>query len=129
MKLTINPTAKFKIAAETAINHHFSLEANEHIQRDHEHTRKREIAVDVVGAGGESSAPSEFVEEAALSGMTITQLATTILSKPDEIMARGLRRRKAILAVRAAKTADAIKAKLTEHGVSELHKDVLARIV
>lgn len=124
MKISINPTGKFSALAQDAVNTFFNRQANVMIQRDQEHSAKRVIAK-IVLAGGDATA--EFTSEATLTGVTIQELATTVLAKPDEVMARALLRRTAIIGIRNASSVDQIKTVLTTAGISELQKDLLAR--
>lgn len=114
MKITLDPMPMLRAKAEEAVNAHFNRIAAERLQRDHEHARKRAIA-EMVLAGGE--APATFVEEAALMGLPADELARTILAKPDEVMERGLKRRRIILAIRAARTPAALERIFDDHAI------------
>lgn len=86
---------RLRAEAEMKINARFGPTA-----LDLEHAAKR-LEASRVAAGGTSAA---LEAEAALSGTTAAALAAVILTKPDDVLERGLQRRQAILAVRAAKT-------------------------
>jgi hypothetical protein len=61
--------------------------------------------------------PAEFAEAAAIEGVNAQELAATILAKPDDVMQRANTRRKAVLAVRAAKTPAELDSVLEQNGV------------
>lgn len=105
MRIVLDDTEQKRAAAEKAIDDHFNTEAVINAHRDQEHRRKKEIAAGVRSLG-DHAAPPEFAEEAKLTGVTIAELAATIQSKPDTVMDRIIRRRRALVAARNAKTVE-----------------------
>lgn len=92
-----------KAEAEAIINERFNREAVTDLQKDMEYRRKKEIAESVLD-GAEATA--EFAEEAKLMGLSVVDLAAIIQAKPDTVMDRAIRRRRAILVVRSTATVD-----------------------
>lgn len=101
-----------KAEAGAVVEDQFNREAAASVQKDMEYRRKKEIAETVLSGG---DAPAEFAEEAALMGVTVADLAATIQAKPDTIMDRAIRRRRAILAVRKAATVDELNRLLSTY--------------
>lgn len=100
--------------AEEAVNQAINIEASINVHRDQEYALKRKIAADVL-AQGESAAPLEFAKEAELMGLSVVALAQIVAAKPDEVLARGLRRRADVLAIRNAKQPSEIEAILQKY--------------
>jgi hypothetical protein len=112
MKITFDPMAALRQAAEDKIEGIFNVEATLNIHRDQEHAAKRQAAK--AQLYGEKS--DHLEAEAKLTGTTVDDLARVILSKPDNVLARGLRRRRALVGVRSAKTPAEIDTVLKELG-------------
>lgn len=113
MKISIQSSLPARRAeAETAVNDSFNREAAAHVQKDMEYRRKKEVAADVLGG---DEAPAEFAEEAHLMGITVEELAAIIQAKPDTIMDRAIRRRRAVLAARSAATVEELNGILAAH--------------
>jgi hypothetical protein len=100
MILNIDPMPMLRADAEKKVNNHFNSIGAVNAQQDAEHTLKRREA-EKIAIGMEPSA--DFSSMATVEGMTPTTLASVILTKPDDVAQRAIQRRKAILAVRAAK--------------------------
>lgn len=105
-----------KTEAETAINDWYNRDAAGSVQKDMEYRRKKEIA-DAVLSGVE--APAEFTEEASLMGISAADLAAMIQAKPDTIMDRAIRRRRAVLAARNATSVDELNGLMAAHGAPQ----------
>jgi hypothetical protein len=116
MKIKLQPMLDhdYLLGAEEAVNQAINIEATINVQRDQEYALKRKISADVLSKG-EEAAPAEFVQEAALMGISVSQLAEVISTKPDEVLARGLRRRADVLAIRSAKQPADIEAILEKY--------------
>ncbi|MEH2508706.1 hypothetical protein V1291_000060 [Nitrobacteraceae bacterium AZCC 1564] len=116
MKIKLQPmlVPGYLLESEETVNQAINIEASINVQRDQEYALKRKIAADVL-ASGEEAAPTEFAQEAALMGISVFQLATIISEKPDEVLARGLRRRADVLAIRNAKEPSEIEAILDKY--------------
>lgn len=115
-KLRLDPMPALREVAETRANAHFNAVAAGSAQQDQEHKRKREIAQDVLENGGQS-APEAFQAEAQLMGMSVEELASVIIGKPDAVLERGLQRRTLILSIRSAKDPAHISALLEGAGI------------
>lgn len=96
MKLTLDPMPALRRAAKGKVNTHFNNLAQAH--RDAAYAMKRAVA----GAG--APFPDWFLQEAELRGITSTALASLILSKPDVLSERELRRQRLMFALDQAKT-------------------------
>ncbi len=112
MKLNINPIAQLIAHAETRLLAHFSPDSIDMVYH-----RKRMLAEQAVGG---AAASPEFEQAAAIEGLTTSELADLILSKPDNLMIKDNARRLAVVDLRQAKTAADISDVLTKHGVSQL---------
>lgn len=119
MKITLDHTEGLRAAAEKAVDDYFNHEAIANAHRDQEHDRKKKIAADIL-SGGDHAAPPEFIEEAQLTGVTITDLANTIQSKPDDVMNRIIRRRRALVAARRATTVDELNNIIAAHSSGQV---------
>lgn len=117
MKIIMNLMPTHLAKAEAAIDGHFNAQAAMNAQKDQEYTAKKSIALDVL-AGGD--VPAVFAAEADLMGLSVSDLANVIASKPDLVLERGLRRRTAIIAVRAATTSSAIDEVLKRNSVPSI---------
>lgn len=102
MRIEIDPMPALRADAERKINEHFNALAAVSIQQDAEHAAKRAEAV-------KDRSPT-LEAEAALTGTTGVALAAVIMSKTDNVLTRGLVRRKAVLAARKASTPDELAA-------------------
>lgn len=116
MKIVLDHTEQLRAGAEKAIESFFNREAAAHVQKDMEYRRKKEVSADVM-AGGE--APAEFAEEAGLMGISVADLAAMIQAKPDTIMDRAIRRRRAVLAARNATSVDELNGLMAAHGAPQ----------
>ena len=117
MKISIQSSLPArKSEAESVINDWFNREAASSVQKDMEYRRKKEIAESVLAGG---AAPAEFAEEAGLMGISVADLAAMIQAKPDTIMDRAIRRRRAILAARNATSVDELNCILAAHGAPQ----------
>lgn len=116
MKIKLRPMLDqgYLCEAEEAVNQAINIEASINVHRDQEYALKRKIAADVL-AQGESAAPLEFAKEAELMGLSVVALAQIVAAKPDEVLARGLRRRADVLAIRNAKQPSEIEAILQKY--------------
>lgn len=116
MKIKLQPMLDpdYLMAAEETVNQAINIEASINVHRDQEYALKRKIAADVL-ADGEHVPPFEFEKEAALMGITVVQLAKMIVGKPDAVLARSLRRRLDVLAIRNAKQPSEIEAILKKY--------------
>lgn len=113
-RLRIQGLQQIKTAAIAMVDYHFNQRAGFGAQKDLEHQVKREVAFRVA-AGAEP--PAAFVAEAELYGQSPVELANTILSKDDDVLERGLARRKIIMEIRAAGSSQAIEAILNQHEI------------
>jgi hypothetical protein len=112
MKITVDPMVALRKTAEDKIEGIINAEASLNLYRDQEHAAKRLAAKAVISG----DASHHLQAEAEMTGTTVEELARVILSKPDNVLERGLRRRKALMAVRHAKTPAEIDAVLKELG-------------
>lgn len=111
MIIETDPMSALKQDAEQKINVHFNAIGAATAQQDAEHLEKRRQAQGVV----QGSPPSaDFAAAAAAEGASALDLAKTVLAKPNEVLVRGLERRKKILAVRVAKTPAELSAILAD---------------
>jgi hypothetical protein len=109
MKISINPMAQIVKRAERRINLN-RIPSPIHAAHD----RKRREAEQVL-AGKEPTI--EFFQAAGIEGLSATELAKRIVAKPDSLMQADNERRKLILRVRNAKTAQEIESILQEEGI------------
>jgi hypothetical protein len=100
--------------AESFVNERINIQAIQSAHQDHEYKIKREIAINLI-ADNTASVPQEFNDEAALMKITPIELAKLIVAKPDNVLARGLRRRADVLAIRNANTPGEIEAILLKY--------------
>jgi hypothetical protein len=112
MKIMVDPMAALRRAAEDKVENFFNVEATLNVHRDQEYAAKREAAKAVL-AGGVSE---HLQAEADLRGTSAETLAKVIVSKPNNVLERGLRRRKALMAVQNAKTPAEVDAVLKALG-------------
>ncbi|MCB1393241.1 hypothetical protein [Nitrobacter sp.] len=96
MKLILDPMPALRRDAKSKVNMHFNNLAQTH--RDAAYAMKRATA----GAG--APFPDWFMQEAELRRITATALASLILSKPDVLSQRELRRQRVMLTLDNAKT-------------------------
>lgn len=96
MKLKLDPMPALRLDAKAKVNAHFNNLTQPH--RDAAYAMKRNAAT--VGA----PYPAWFTQEATLRGITPAALASLILSKPDVLSQRELRRQRAMLTLDMAKT-------------------------
>lgn len=103
MKIVTDPMPAYRAGAVAEVNARFVQQAANVAMQESVWRRKREIA-EAVQAGGDVAL---LAPEAALRGLSVAQLVTLILSKPDPATlsdARELRRQTALLAIDAAKS-------------------------
>jgi hypothetical protein len=112
VKITIDPMLALRQAAEDKIEGIFNVEASLNIHRDQEHAAKRQAAK--AQLNGEKS--DHLEAEAKMTGTRADDLARVILSKPNNVLERGLRRRQALVAVRTANSPAEIDRVLKELG-------------
>lgn len=96
MKLNLDPMPALRMAAKAKVNQHFDRLARPHL--DAVYAAKR------VAAQAGAPYPDWFVQEADLRGVTPVALASLILSKPDTLTSREVRRQRAMAAIDAATT-------------------------
>jgi len=109
MRINLDVLSSVKEQAETQINRRFSRPADNAV----EYSAKREAARDYLRLGIEAP---ELAAEAELMGVSVENLARAILAKTDVALQRGLERRRAVLAVRNAKSKAEIDAVLATLG-------------
>lgn len=103
MRLNLDPMPAIKAAAVKTINEHFSAVS----LRDMAHKWKRDTAASVLAG---EVAPDEFAAEAELRGMSVSDFAALVASKPDALAARELARQTALLRIDACRTPTEIDA-------------------
>lgn len=104
LKLTIDPMPTKRAEAIEAVNARFHAMSNSH--RDHAHAHKRFMALSFLA--GEPAADL-LIGEAKLRGVTTKALAQTIVSKPNEVARRELKRQELLLKIEAATTLEELE--------------------
>lgn len=103
ISLEVNPMPAMAARAVRAINDHFNRMATVEAHRDAAHLRKREMARRVIGSE-QLAEDHPFAVEAGLRGLSVTDFAALVLTKPDNVQARELERQTMLLAVVNATT-------------------------
>lgn len=93
MKLTIDPMPALRAARKDRVNAAFNSGAQSHVTQAHAQKRLWAATQDPA-----------LQPEADMRGITVAELAATILSKPDTFADRELQRQRIMLAIDAAKT-------------------------
>ena len=104
---------EIKADAEQKINSHFMVISSLSVHLDAEHALKRQIS-EMIAADENYEPPQEFKDEANLIGISTGDLAKIVLAKPNNVMARGLERRSAIISVRNASTPEQVDSVLSK---------------
>ena len=89
MKVSFDPTIEMRKEAKRRMNVGFNNLAAQNLHTDHAYAHKRAVAKDIKRG---SEAPSHIVQEAALRGISLEDLADLILSKPNIMAERELLR-------------------------------------
>lgn len=97
MKIALDPMPAERARAVNKVNAYFNSLARPHL--DAAHAMKRQVASEPI-----SGAPAWFIQEADMRGITPTDLADLVLSKPDTLAERELARQCALRAIDAART-------------------------
>jgi hypothetical protein len=111
MRITVDPMPHLRERARWRVDAQFNAQAMPH--RDAARAAKRAAAKRVLA--GESEASLD--EEAALRAVTALELAALILSKPDELQEREIKRQRLLKAIADAATPAGLDAALV--GLSE----------
>jgi len=106
-RLVLNPISQLREIAVSRVDALINDEATGSVHKDHEYRLKQDIAKRVL-ADPSSETPFEFAEEARLMGISTFDLAMSIDGKSDPVLHRGLRRRRANLAIKRATSEDEI---------------------
>lgn len=104
IKIVMDPMPKRRAEAKDEINSHFNGIAAGNAHRFKAHIRKWEVAALVLDQGATIPDGHPFAQEAALRGLSVTDFAKLIASKPHAIDANELHRQKTLIAVEAAAT-------------------------
>lgn len=119
MKIVTDPLPVLKQAAVVQINAHFSQLAGTSLHTDHAHARKLETARRVLGG---EDAPEPFVSEASRRGVTVVDLANTVIRKAnaagDSVLQREWARQEALLEVDAVTSPDELRRTLRKRSIS-----------
>lgn len=97
--------------AVTEVNHLYNLLAAKNQHRDAAHANKRIVAKAIIDGG---EAPEEFRLEAEMNGMEPSELASIILSKPNEAGFRELERQKTMKRIENMTSIPEIEALISE---------------
>lgn len=101
MILTIDPMPALRIAKAFEVDNRFNTIATNNLHRDHAYAQKRQWAM---------TNDNKLSNEAALRGITIPELSALILSKPDIVADRELRRQQIKKRIDDAKTPEELDA-------------------
>lgn len=110
MKIRVNTTETIRANAEKHINLKYMV-----VGHYMAHHRKRQLAESVLA--GQPATP-EFEDAAKIEGVTASELASSIVSKPDELMQHENNRRSMIKRIRAANSAAELQTILTDIDIS-----------
>lgn len=102
LTISIDTMAALRAAAVEKADAWFNQIAQERFHRDHAHAHKRQVAWDV--ATDPARCTAEFEAEAALRGITLTALASAVLSKPNHAAQRELARQTLMVRIESAAT-------------------------
>lgn len=93
MKISVDPMPAARQTRKDRVNAAFDSQAQSHVSQAH--AQKRAWA---------ATEDDRLKPEADLRGITVAELSTLILSKPDLLAERELRRQKIMLAIESAQT-------------------------
>lgn len=95
MRLSVDPMPALRAARKVVINAAFNNAAAHGVHLDQAHAQKREWA---------KVEDARLLPEAELRGISVAELSTLILSKPDALAERELRRQSLMARIEAALT-------------------------